>query len=278
MNGPIDTYLDELVSRLSTRRPRQLRSMLAEAEAHLRDDADAQLAAGSTRDDAERAAVARFGPADLVAGAERETWRAPLAVIARQFVGSALLLGGIGAIAVGLSGATALLIRALSSARFLVRTPTPAVLTPSNCARWLGTHEAVTSGPGCRNAAVSDWVGEVISYRLAAGVFGVLVVLLVVLIRRRRGLLLLPPQVSDTIAAAAFSVAGVWLLAAGIGAIVVAHGDGAGQWISAAPVALVAGAVFALRLVRDLQNPEATAVPAGQEPADTCRNLASRNE
>ena len=148
MSGPIDTYLDELVSLLSTRRPRQLRSLLAESEAHLRDDADAGAAAGLTRDDAEVAAVARFGPADLVAGAERDTWRAPFAVIARQFIGSAALLGAIAAIAVGISGVAALLVRALSSARFLVDTPTAAVLTPSNCARWLGTPTVVTSGSG----------------------------------------------------------------------------------------------------------------------------------
>jgi hypothetical protein len=262
MSGPIDAYLDELVTRLSTRRPRQLRSLVAEAEAHLRDDADTRVATGSTRDDAERAAVARFGPADLVAGAERATWRAPLSVIAQQFVGSALLLGGIGAIAVGISGAVALVVRVLSSARFLVDTPTAAVLTPSNCARWLGSHGAVSPGPGCRNAAISDWVSEVIGYRLAAGMLGVLVVLLVELVRRRRGLLLLPPQVSDTIGAAAFAAAGVWLLATGIDAIVVSHGDGAGQWISAAPVALAAAAVFALRLIRELQNPEVAGEPA----------------
>jgi hypothetical protein len=257
MTGPIDTYLDELVSRLSTRRPRQLRSMLAEAEAHLRDDADTGVAAGLSRHHAEAAAVARFGPAELIAVAERDTWRAPVAVIARQFIGSATLLGGIAAIAVGISGLAALLVRGLSSARFLVDTPTTSVLTPSNCARWLGTNNVTSPVPECRTAAINDWVSEVIGYRLAAGVLGVIVVLLVVVVRRRRGgVAQLPALVTDTIAAAAFTVAGVWLLATGVDAIVVSHGDGAGQWLSAAPVALAAAAVFGLRLIHDLQDPE----------------------
>ncbi len=257
MSEPIDAYLDELVSLLSTRRPRQLRSLLAETEAHLRDDADAGVAAGLSRDDAEAAAVARFGPAEIITGAERDTWRAPIAVVARQLIGSAALLGGIAAIAVGISGVAALLIRALSSARFLVDTPTASVLTPSNCARWLGTNNPAPAVPQCRNAAINDWVSEVIDYRIAAGVLGVLVVLLVVAVRRRRGdLPHLPALMTDTIAAAGFTVAGVWLLATSVDAVVVSHGDGAGQWLSAAPVALAAAAVFGLRLIHDLQDPE----------------------
>ena len=81
--------------------------------------------------------------------------------------------------------------------------------------------------------------------------------LLVVLIRRQRGgILLLPALVSDTFAAAAFTVAGFRLLATGVDAVVVSHGDGAGQWLSAAPIALAAAAAFGLRLIRDLQDPE----------------------
>jgi hypothetical protein len=40
-----------------------------------------------------------------------------------------------------------------------------------------------------------------------------------------------------------------------VDAVVVASGHGAGQWLSAAPVALGLAAVFALRLIRDLRAP-----------------------
>ena len=254
MTGPIDTYLDELVSRLSTRRPRQLRSLLAEAEAHLRDDAGAGVAAGLTQHAAETNAVTRFGPVEEIAIAERATWRAPAAVVAKQFVGSAALLGGTAAITIGISGLTALIVRAVSGAKVLVDPPTAAVLTPSNCARWLGTRTA-SPGPACRSAAIRDWVSEVIGYRLGAGVLGVILVVALVMLKRRRGTIpALPPLVTNSIAAVAFAAAGSWLLAAGIDSIVISHGDGAGQWLSAAPVALVAAGVYGLRLIRDVQH------------------------
>ena len=257
MNDPIDAYLDELVSRLSTRRPRELRSMLAEVEAHLRDRADAGVAEGLSPADAEADAVARFGPVEAIAAAERKTWRTPAGVLARQFLNSALLLGAIAAVAVGLSGLLALAVRAVSSAHFLVNSPTPSDLTPGNCARWLGTTAANPVGPGCQRAAVRDWVAEVIGYRIAVGVLGLTLLGVVLLLRRRRGdLALLPAQVRDTIAAGAFAVAGVWLLATGIDALVVSHANGAGQWLSAAPVALGAAAVFSTRLLRHLRDPD----------------------
>lgn len=257
MTEPIESYLDELVSLLSTRRPRQLRSLLAETEAHLRDDADAGVTAGLSRQEAEAVAVARFGPAEVIVTAERHTWRPTLAVVARQFIGSAALLGGIAAVAVGISGLSALFVRAVSSSRFLVDTPTASVLTQSNCSRWLGRNTLALPVTQCREAAMKDWVSEVIGYRLAAGLLGAIVVLVVLGIRRRRGALpQLPVLMTDTLAAAAFTVAGVWLMAAGVDAVVVSHGDGAGQWLSAAPVALVAAGVFGLRLIHDLRDPE----------------------
>ena len=62
----IEEYLRELARRLpSTRRTRFLR----EAEAHLRDRADALIAAGQRSSEAERQAVASFGPVQVVAHA-----------------------------------------------------------------------------------------------------------------------------------------------------------------------------------------------------------------
>jgi hypothetical protein len=65
-DGVIDAYLAEL--RRALGRPFLLRRRpLAEAEAHLRDSAEALRRSGLSAEDAERAAVARFGPAKAVA-------------------------------------------------------------------------------------------------------------------------------------------------------------------------------------------------------------------
>jgi hypothetical protein len=70
----IDAYLAELGRALA--RPFLLRRrLLAEAEAHLRDSAEALRSSGLSTEDAEREAVARFGPARAVAGdAVRGAW------------------------------------------------------------------------------------------------------------------------------------------------------------------------------------------------------------
>ena len=62
----------------------------------------------------------------------------------------------------------------------------------------------------------------------------------------------LPAIVVDTIATTVLAVSGVWLAGYGIDALIVSSGHGAGQWLSAAPVALTAALVFGLRLVRDI--------------------------
>jgi MYXO-CTERM domain-containing protein len=62
----------------------------------------------------------------------------------------------------------------------------------------------------------------------------------------------LPATVVDTIATTIFALSGAWLAGLGVDARVVSAGHGSGQWLSAAPVALVAAAVFGTRLLRDL--------------------------
>jgi len=72
-DSPFEAFLDELGG-LSTRRPRQLRHLVQETEAHLRDDADRAAAAGLSQFQAESEAVTRaqtivslvVGPAPLI--------------------------------------------------------------------------------------------------------------------------------------------------------------------------------------------------------------------
>jgi hypothetical protein len=247
MTSPIEQYLDELVVAVGTRRPRELRDLLAEAESHLRDAADANEAAGMSRFDAEADAVARFGSAYEIAAAEHRRTDVPLRRLAVQVVVTAWLLGAIGAIAVGLSGAIAALYRAIGGDRAVIDAPGVGAMTRANCSRWL---QAVPGAHDCRAAGLADWANETVYYRLALGVVGVVALVAFAAVRRH---VVLPPIVADTIATTLFTAAGLFTLTMGIDAAI-ATGSGWGQWLSAAPVAVVAAAVFGVRVLRDLRD------------------------
>lgn len=253
--SPIDGYLDELVTALSTRRPRQLRALLAETEAHLRDDAEAAMAQGLSAERADALAVARFGPARDLVVADDDRLETPLCVVVRQIAATALLLGGAGALAVGVTGALAALLRLVAGPRFLVDVAPGQALSGADCARWLAAEPGAVD---CHSAAVADWAAETVFYRLAAGVLGALC-LVAYLALRRRGVrhgwwAVLPTTVTNTIALTLFGAAGLGTLGLGVNAIAVSSGHGSGEWLSAAPIALVAAAVFGLRLLGNLRS------------------------
>lgn len=252
-DSPIEVYLDELLAACLPGRLRETRHLMAETEAHLRDAAADAEERGLSAFDAEAEAVARFGPAADVAAAERRVQRTPLGEVVRQCVSSGLLLGAIGGIAVGASGIVAVVMERAGGQRFLVNGPSGATLSATNCSRWLaGSARGVT----CAQAGLADWAQETVVWRLVMGVLGILALAALFAVRRRwpavRGAGL-PGMVVETAAVMAFGVAGVWLAGLGIDSIVVRSGHGAGQWLSAAPVALALAVVFGLRLVRDLQ-------------------------
>jgi hypothetical protein len=247
--GPVETYLDELVRAMTGRPPRELRVVLAEAEAHLYDDVDAAIAHGVPREQAERDAVARFGPAIDLALAERRRARPTLREILAQLVRAAVLLAGVGAVAVGISGLVAAVIRLVGGNQALVGVARDRVLSGSDCARWLAVYPHAGN---CHAAAVADWADETVYYRLAAGVLGVLLLAGYRVLRRRAR----PPlpalrTLRDAVGAAAFGLAAAYTLVTGINAAQV--GGGVGQWFSAAPVATVGAAVFGVLLLRDLR-------------------------
>lgn len=248
-DSPIERYLDDLVRALAGSPPRQLRHLLAEAEAHLRDDAAAGVEAGVSEHEAELAAVARFGPAGTVSAQERVQARTPYRRLVRQVIGSAVPLAAIAAIAIGVSGVLAAVLGALGGSRFVVDVTPGRTLAPSDCARWLDQNPGAAN---CHNAAVSDWMGEVVWYRIAVGVLG-LVVLGAWLIVRRRVSVRLPAIVTDTVAATLFAAAALATTAIAVDLVAVNSGRASGQWISGAIAAGAAAAVFAARLTRDLR-------------------------
>jgi hypothetical protein len=252
-DSPIEAYLDELVQGMSTRRPRELRYLVAEAEAHLRDDAEHGVAAGLAPQQAEIEAVKRFGPACAVVAAEHRRLATPLGTMLRAGAASALLLGAVAAIAVGVSGLVAEVIRLVGGSRVLVDVAPGRTLSAADCARWLRLDSGAAN---CRDAAVADWANEVVGYRIALGLLGIVALAGYFVLRRHRvrqgRWTTLPAAVSDTIAVSLFGAAGVWSLGVGVGDVVTASGHGSGQWLSAAPVALAAAVVFGVRLIRDV--------------------------
>ncbi len=255
--SPIEVYLDDLVVAGRDGDPRQLRHLLAETEAHLRDSAAVAEASGLSVWAAETDAVVRFGPADAVCHADQARGRPTYRQLLHESVWSLALLGGVGAVAVGVSGVIAAMVRAAAGDRVVATAAPGQVLTASDCARWLAAEPHAAS---CRAAALSDWANETVYYRIAVGILGGLTLIVLAWLRSRRGptlrsMALLPALTVDTAAFILFLLAGAWTLGAGIDAVLIAGGDGSGQWFSAAPVALGAAAWFGWRMLEDLRGP-----------------------
>jgi hypothetical protein len=252
VDSPVEEYLDRLLA-AAPGPPREVRALLAEAEAHLRDATTEGQAGGLSADEAERQAVARFGPVRSVATAEARRHAVPFPVLVRQTVASGLLLGAVGGIAVGISGILAAVMGALGGSTFIVDISAATRLAPSDCARWLAQDPSAHS---CYQAALSDWTAEVIGYRLVVGVLGLLSLGAYFLMRRhwsrRRRFTTLPAPVSDTVAVILFGLSGLWALGLGIDWVAQGH-NGAGQWLAAAPIALAVAGYFGFRLLGDLR-------------------------
>ncbi len=250
--GPVDDYLDQLFVQLRSHAPRDARSMLSETEDHLRDAAHEARLRGLSDADAEAEAVRRFGDARLLAVADRRRGRV---WVARATLVSAWSLGAWGAVAVGSSGLLAGVLRLAGGTAGFLAGPWPrGGAGAAACARWLSLSPHATS---CAEAAIADWANEVVAYRVAFGLLGVLA--LAALAVARRSLVHgprwspLPSLVTDTIGTAMFGASGAVLAGLGIDALAVSSGSGVGQWLSAAVVALAAAGVFGLRLLRGLR-------------------------
>lgn len=258
MNGdsPVEDYLDQLLV-AAPGPPRQVRALLAEAESHLWDATAEGVARGLTEAEAERQAVARFGPVRTVTDAEARRQSVPLLTLLRQIATSAIHLGSLAAVAVGVSGVLAWVLAAIGGSTFIVDISHHTYLSPSDCARWLSGAPANQS---CYQAAIGDWRFDQVAFRLAAGVLGVLGLAAYLWVRRWRGFGDLPGNVLDTIATTGFVASGLLLSGLGVDWLILGK-NGAGQWLSAAPVALALGIYFGWRLQSALRQPVASRLP-----------------
>ncbi|MDQ4501253.1 permease prefix domain 1-containing protein [Sinomonas sp. ASV322] len=243
--GPIDAYLDELLTTARDAEPSSLRRLLAETEAHLRECAGRLRAQGLSPEEAEREAVRRFGPVSTVARALRP----PLSALGRlplsAFVRPAVGLAAVGAIAVGLSGAISELFGRWWGAGFVSGDLPGVAYTAARCA----VLQTPYPGLDCAQAAAEHHWGEVVEYRVALGVLG-LVLLVVWRFLPREALL--PGGLVPALAAAAFLLGAA---ATGFQALnaAVQGWQGAGAWLSAVVVALPLAVVFGIAALRGLR-------------------------
>jgi len=239
---PIEDYLDELLGCLRLP-PRATRRLLAETEDHLQQAAATAEQAGASRLAAEREAVRQFGTAAQVAAAASAARRTSPVAALGVLTWSGVLLGGIGLIAVGVSGALAAMFNLAVGRGFVGALPNTYSAAP--CRHFL---EVQPSAANCAAAAVLENSHDAVALRLLAGFLGLILVCLAWWSRRylstdpsfRR---MLSAAISAT-AALAFGVASVFLLGMSVDIAVHYGSRGVGWYLSGGLVSLV-GTVIA---------------------------------
>jgi hypothetical protein len=249
----IEGYLDQLLGHLRGW-AHDVRRILAETEEHLRDTTAELVAAGASEEEAQRRAIERFG--DPRAVARRFSARlapVPPGAVAAELVRAAVPLGGVALVAIGVSGLVAELLGRLLGAGFVAGDLPGMTYTLQRCAEFL---EYFPDAGGCEQAAALHHWGEVVEYRVAVGVLGLLVLGAFLLWRRGRGgrppeyLGVLPDGFAATVATSLYGLAAAVLALEGLDALLVAGGDGAGQWLSGAVVALAMAVLYGVSLYR----------------------------
>jgi len=257
----IETYLDDLLAGL-VGEAGAVRRMLTETETHLYSGVEQAVARGVERDDAARAAVARFGPAERVA----KLWTAsappkpmpPLTVMLRRAATQLAPLAGVGLVAIGISGLIARAMTSLWGLRFMFADPPGTTYPASSCSYWMSLHPHAAT---CANAYLAESLADGLNARYAAGFLGVVVLAVIALRRRLRHTpLISPPMPSTALSAVAlFGAATIALAALAADAIRVSHGNGAGKWLSAAVVALIVCVSYGFAYLRSTRRRITTA-------------------
>jgi hypothetical protein len=248
--GAVERYLDRLFDLMAGTGSAGRRTLF-EVEDHLREAVADAVAAGMTQDEAEAEAVRKFGPPEaLVRGLMPAN---SLSVALRRLVSSAALLGAVGLVAIGVSGGVAAGLGAAFDSTYVAGDEPGVTYTATRCADFF---EYYPDAASCEAAATAHHLDEVVSYRLGAGVLGVLALLTFLALRRVspfKGLAWSPR--ADLVGiggVGAFAVATVVLGIPGL--IETIFGvAGAGELLSAGIVSLIGCAIFVPLLVRSLR-------------------------
>jgi hypothetical protein len=175
-----------------------------------------------------------------------------LAALVRALAG----LGAVGLIAIGVSGLIAEAFGRLFGYGFVAGDLPGVTYTPQRCAEYLEYFPKLRS---CSEAATLHHFGEIVEYRVAAGVLGLLLLSVYLLLRRRDrdAQFALPNGFSATIGTALFGFAAGVLLLKSLNAVVIGArtgtaAPGVGGWLSAALVALAVATVYARLFYRSV--------------------------
>jgi hypothetical protein len=238
----IGQYLRELRAKL---RVKDAGLILAEAEDHLRETAEAGLAIGMTEIEAQEAAISAFGPIKAVARAHRAK---------RLQVAEDLLLAGVklawtGMFAVAGSGLVAFAMNHLFGRSFVGQAPAGASYPATACQYWLSIwHGART----CAQAATLESSSDAVSLRvIGGGVAGLLLLagyLAARRLRQRSGAAVtsaLPPALFPLAAVTVFGLGAVGLTVIAITGSPVGVQSGPGAYLSGALAALVVAVGYA---------------------------------
>lgn len=175
-----------------------------------------------------------------------------------SLVVSLMLLAWVGLMSIGVSGLVAGAMGAVLGPGFVSGDFPGVTYTPDRCADFM---EYAPGAKSCNEAAASHHFDETVTYRIAAGVLGVLVLLGWLLVRGRwRGADAgsLPAGIVAGAGTVLFGVAGLALLASGLALLLLGADTGAGGDLSGAIVSLATAAVFGLGLYRTLASSNPT--------------------
>ncbi|GAA4478845.1 permease prefix domain 1-containing protein [Microbacterium panaciterrae] len=264
MTDAIDRYLERLADRLGA--GRDAWRLLAETDGHLRDAQAALQTQGMADEQAAEVAVARFGDPATVARA-RSPRRRAVGVLSGLW-----LVVGLGLVVIGVSGLVSWALEALLGPAFLAGDVNGVTYTAARCADFLGFFPQAGS---CAAAAAMHHSDEIVSERLAAGILGLLLLLVWLLVRRIRGAI--PIAREDRrmlLVASAVAYLGVGVVGLGSGALSVmldlVRGmaiAGVGVRLSDGAIALLAGVVAVVLLIRFLRRGVASPAGASATPA-----------
>jgi hypothetical protein len=171
------------------------------------------------------------------------------AVIELGFALTRLAIAGL--VAIGISGVVAGIFGWAFGRSFVAGDPPGVTYTAARCADFLEYSPGATT---CREAAEWHHYGEVVQYRLGAGLLGVLLLAAYALARRKLqgDPAALPPGFEATIGTAMYGAAAFYLLATSMNGALVHETAGIGGWLSGGLVAAVMAAVYGVVLYRVL--------------------------
>jgi hypothetical protein len=161
-----------------------------------------------------------------------------------------VFLAWVGFVSIGVSGVVAAGMQAAFGPGFLAGDLPDVTYTPDRCA---DLKEYAPPGATCEEAAALHHSDETVTYRLAAGVLGLLLLGVWLLVRLREAPgNALPAGMMEAAGTALFGVVGLALLAQGLELLALWPGAGEGADLSAGIVSLVVAALFGVGLYRCL--------------------------